>query len=217
MGRPTNKELELNGARRENLILAAAKLFNEKGYDRTTVREVADDVGITSGTIFYHFESKASLLEGVIQHGMTTGLDIVEKYLKKRVGSINRFHGLVHSHLVALSGTPGNSHRVSFQEWGSLPIESRTRLRSINEKYRNVWKQTLEDLKNDGHLNSDPEYCRLTTIAALNWSPVWLLKDTSIALADAADQFCSVALNMEPAQFSRLKQAECKIVDKDSD
>lgn len=206
MGRPTNKELELNGARRENLILAAANLFNEQGYERTTVREIANDAGLTSGSIFYHFESKLSLLEGVIEHGMKTGLDIVTRYVNEHKRPINRFHALVLSHLVALSGAPGNSHRVSFREWNSLPVESQTRLRSINEEYRTIWMEVLDALKADGHLHSDPEYCRLTIIAALNWSPLRLIKGTADGLSEAADQFCSVALNESASEFDRLKR-----------
>lgn len=52
--------------RREVILKAAAKLFAEKGVTATTVREIADAVGILSGSLYHHFDSKASMVEEII-------------------------------------------------------------------------------------------------------------------------------------------------------
>ena len=49
------------------LLAAAAKLFREKGYSRTTVRDLAAEVGILSGSIFHHFANKDEILFGVMR------------------------------------------------------------------------------------------------------------------------------------------------------
>ena len=147
MARP--KKTENAVARRDELINASAKLFNKLGFQRTTVRNIAEEIGITSGSIFYHFDNKEQLLEAVIEHGMTSGLSIVEKQLLELTGPLSRFHGLVLSHLLALNGPPGNAHNVSFSEWGSLSQKARNRLRAVNEQYRNVWIGELTNLKKD--------------------------------------------------------------------
>lgn len=47
--------------RREHLVVLAGELFARKGYRATTMRELADAAGILSGSLYHHFDSKASI------------------------------------------------------------------------------------------------------------------------------------------------------------
>ncbi len=53
--------------RRQEILQAAAELFAEKGYQRTSVREIADRAGIAPGTIYLYFDSKGDLLIGLMK------------------------------------------------------------------------------------------------------------------------------------------------------
>ncbi len=52
---------------RGKLLQVAAHLFRNKGYERTTVRDLAGAVGIQSGSIFHHFKSKDDILRAVME------------------------------------------------------------------------------------------------------------------------------------------------------
>src|SRR5690606_24421106 len=52
---------------RGKLLQTAAHLFRSKGYERTTVRDLAGAVGIQSGSIFHHFKSKDEILKAVME------------------------------------------------------------------------------------------------------------------------------------------------------
>ncbi|HMG25606.1 MAG TPA: TetR/AcrR family transcriptional regulator [Acidimicrobiia bacterium] len=54
--------------RREEILALAAKIFADKGYASTTVREIADAAGILSGSLYHHFDSKESMLDEIM-HG----------------------------------------------------------------------------------------------------------------------------------------------------
>lgn len=54
-----------NGAR-GRLLKEAARLFRDKGYERTTVRDLAAAVGIQSGSLFHHFRTKEEILKAVM-------------------------------------------------------------------------------------------------------------------------------------------------------
>ncbi len=54
------------GDRRERILASAAALFARKGVAATTVREIAIDVGILSGSLYHHFESKESMVDEII-------------------------------------------------------------------------------------------------------------------------------------------------------
>ncbi len=52
---------------RKQILEASLRLFSGKGFARTTVRDIARDVGITDAAIYYHFSSKQELLEAIVE------------------------------------------------------------------------------------------------------------------------------------------------------
>jgi AcrR family transcriptional regulator len=52
--------------RRERILTSAAELFARKGVAATTVREIADAVGILSGSLYHHFESKEAIVDEIL-------------------------------------------------------------------------------------------------------------------------------------------------------
>lgn len=56
----------MSSERRDHLVRLAADLFAEKGFQATTVREIADEAGILSGSLYHHFDSKESIVDEVL-------------------------------------------------------------------------------------------------------------------------------------------------------
>jgi AcrR family transcriptional regulator len=52
--------------RRERILASAAELFAQRGVAATTVRQIADDVGILSGSLYHHFESKEAIVDEIL-------------------------------------------------------------------------------------------------------------------------------------------------------
>ncbi|MFF8840968.1 TetR/AcrR family transcriptional regulator [Streptomyces sp. NPDC015130] len=52
--------------RRHELLATAAEVFAAQGYDATTVRKIADAAGILAGSLYYHFDSKESMLDEIL-------------------------------------------------------------------------------------------------------------------------------------------------------
>jgi TetR/AcrR family transcriptional regulator, cholesterol catabolism regulator len=53
-------------ARKESVLLAASKVFAEKGFANATVRDVADEANMLSGSLYYYFDSKEAIVEQVL-------------------------------------------------------------------------------------------------------------------------------------------------------
>ena len=51
---------------RERILDAALTLFAEKGYDATSMREIAEQLGITKAALYYHFDSKADIVRAML-------------------------------------------------------------------------------------------------------------------------------------------------------
>ncbi|GAA3195926.1 TetR/AcrR family transcriptional regulator [Actinocorallia longicatena] len=61
----------LASERRDHLVKLAAELFARKGFQATTVREIADEAGILSGSLYHHFDSKESIVDEILSNFFT--------------------------------------------------------------------------------------------------------------------------------------------------
>ncbi|MEU3745108.1 MULTISPECIES: TetR/AcrR family transcriptional regulator [Streptomyces] len=57
--------------RRRELLETAAEVFAAQGYNATTVRKIADAAGMLAGSLYYHFDSKESMLDEILSTFLT--------------------------------------------------------------------------------------------------------------------------------------------------
>ncbi|MBP2702850.1 TetR family transcriptional regulator [Microbispora sp. RL4-1S] len=63
--------------RRDHLVRLAAELFARKGFQATTVREIALEAGILSGSLYHHFDSKETIVDEVLRTFLE---DLITRY-----------------------------------------------------------------------------------------------------------------------------------------
>jgi AcrR family transcriptional regulator len=94
-----------NDAREQRILDAAATLIMRQGYDKTTMSDVAEEVGVSRGVVYLHFESKEKLFEALVyrevQHYAQTWLERIEA--DPRGGAIG---GIYRAVLYAISSRP---------------------------------------------------------------------------------------------------------------
>lgn len=81
--RTYSKDQELVASRREHIAQCAAHLLVKKGYDRTSVREIADACGMGMGNLYHYIGSKEDILYLVIDHGLSRYVEFCEKAFAK--------------------------------------------------------------------------------------------------------------------------------------
>jgi AcrR family transcriptional regulator len=55
---------------RQQILETAQRLFNELGYDATSLQRIADEMGLTKAAVYYHFHAKSDILHAVMQPGI---------------------------------------------------------------------------------------------------------------------------------------------------
>ena len=76
----SRRKLRHGPVTREQILDASLRLFSEKGFARTSVRDIAQAAGITDAAIYYHFASKRDLFEALIEErGFTAALEGLER------------------------------------------------------------------------------------------------------------------------------------------
>jgi len=68
----------MDGDTRETIRAVALELFSDKGFEQTSLREIAERVGLTKASLYYHYSSKQSLLLAVVEPVITGWRTIVD-------------------------------------------------------------------------------------------------------------------------------------------
>jgi AcrR family transcriptional regulator len=163
-----------NDNRRGELVRAAAQLFREKGFEGTTIRDIAGAVGMQSGSPFYHFANKHELLMAVMEEGLRLGLERSRAVVEARgLTAVERFRQLVRAHYGILHETGSDFIPVMLYDWRSLPVPYRRRIVELKDRYDALWQATLDALHAEGRLGADARIARLMILGAINFSATW--------------------------------------------
>lgn len=175
------------GNRRALLVRTAGRLFREKGFDATTIRDIADAVGMRSGSPFYHFKSKQELLCTVMLVGLEGACGAIEAVLATADANDDeaRFRRMVRTHLETILA-PDSDFAVLLSEWRSLAEESRAAVVTVKNRYEALWAPVIESLGKAGRLRGEPRLRRLFVFGTLNWAVQWYRPDGALSVAQIA-------------------------------
>ena len=164
-------------ATREQILAVAARLFSERGYAHTTLRQIAQQSGIQAGSIYYHFDGKDEIAACVLDEGIAAVTDAVNRRLAALPSGADmrtRLGAAVEGHLW------GMLHRGEFTAahiriYRYVSDAARARHRSIRSAYTRLWDELLKQAADAGQLRSDipVPMVRQFLVAALNWPVDW--------------------------------------------
>jgi AcrR family transcriptional regulator len=183
------------GSRRDLILREAARLFDEKGFNRTTARDIAMAADLLSGSIFYYFPSKAHILAAVIAEGMRYGVGLARNSIAQAPPDpIARFEALLRGHLQGLLGASRHTHNVANREWKHLPEDLRQPLKRDSEAYRDLWWQIMDELEQAGLLRVPKNTFYRFCIGGLNWTAHWHPGGSEAAVGELARQYRQLVL-----------------------
>lgn len=166
---------------RVNILLAAAECFMERGYNATSVDDVARRLGATKGRIYHHFPSKADLFAAVFQHGMDNIFAAVEPYRDMPGPAVERWKKLAFVHTVRMMKAKPLARAVwegvEMHLRGATTPEQRIALDGLI-KYRNsysdIFRETIARAREEGDFDfEDVAITVQSMFMALNSPMLW--------------------------------------------
>ncbi|SOB78345.1 transcriptional regulator, TetR family [Marinobacter sp. LV10R510-11A] len=184
LGMPVNQEKILQSLIADNLVSdpdsargrllrEAARLFREKGYERTTVRDLAAAVGIQSGSLFHHFRAKEEILKAVMVETIRLNTAVMRAAMSAADSSREKLRALIRAELESINGQTGEAMAVLIFEWRSLSEASQAEVLTLRDIYEALWLDVLTALNEDGSLIADPFVVRRMLTGALSWTVTW--------------------------------------------
>ncbi|WP_051852443.1 TetR/AcrR family transcriptional regulator [Streptomyces aureocirculatus] len=161
--------------RRGELLGIAADVFAEQGYNATTVRKIADAAGMLAGSLYYHFDSKESMLEEILRTFLTELWDGYDSVLSAPLGPRETLEALVTESFREI-----DRHRsaVAIYQKESKHLVTQTRFEYLVEsqqRFEKAWLSTLERGVAEGAFRADLDvrlayrFVRDTVWVAASW------------------------------------------------
>lgn len=176
------------GSARGRLLKEAARLFRDKGYERTTVRDLAAAVGIQSGSLFHHFRTKEEILKAVMVETIQLNTALMRAAVEAASGSRAKLRALVMAELESINGQTGEAMAVLVFEWRSLSDNAQVEVLALRDIYEQLWLDVLAALHKDGGISADPFVIRRLLTGALSWTVTWYRPGGEMGLSELADQ-----------------------------
>lgn len=175
--------------RRADIVRAAGRLFHEKGYSATTIRDIAGAVGMRSGSPFYHFKTKQDMLRAVVLEGLTAISAAVAAAANSGKPPRPTFEAMLRAHLGQLLGAEGRDFAATLlHESRHLDPAALAEVVAFKDRYEAMWQKALKDLKRAGLIADDSHVARLFLLGALNWTVQWYRPDGPRSIEQIARQ-----------------------------
>ena len=162
---------------RERVLLAAAQIFAEMGYAGTTMRAVAERVGLRAASLYYHYRSKEDLVEAVLATGTGSIAASVQQALAQlpaNTSARERIESALAAHLGSIISL-GDFARATRRVLAQLPAPLRRKHVALRDAYSDLWLGLLESARDNQELceGVDTHLARTFILGALNSAADW--------------------------------------------
>lgn len=189
-------EAAVNLTRKEQVIRSAAELFREKGYAASSMRDLAQKLGIEAASLYSHIKSKEEILQhlcfDMAAEFRKSLMDVEKKNVsateKLRLGIIG--HIQVMAKDLTASAVFMNEHRHLSQ-----PYLREFLFLRIN--YINRFKTIIEEGTRTGEFKDtiDKKLAVMTLFSSLNWMPMWYDPASKIDPQNLGQQLADMLVN----------------------
>jgi AcrR family transcriptional regulator len=194
------------------LIRESARLFREKGYEATSVRDIAAATGLQSGSWVYHFKTKQDILAAVMEEGLQQALERIEAIASRKLAPREYFRALLLAHLDTLLGPGQDFIPVLLYEWRSLESRGRPRVVELQHRYEAVWDDVIRQLQRSGEWAMPTAVDRLLMFGALNWMAHWYRPDGPLDVAGLVAATERFMLRTAPQSRRAVSPARDRVV-----
>ena len=179
---------------RQEILRTAARLFQQRGYDATSMNDVAAALKLSKGGLYHHFQSKDEILFEIMNHAM----EITEERVLAPVRSIAdpeaRLRALIRLHIEVVLSPQDREITVMLHENHPLPPVLRRRINARKKDYVHFVENLVADAqkKRDSKGGVSPRAGAFALLGMINWIYQWYQPEGSLQLEDLTRQYTEI-------------------------
>ena len=183
---------------RGKLLSAAARLFRQQGFDRTTVRDIARETGIQSGSLFHHFASKEEILFAVMMEVIRFNTQRLSDAVAGVEDPVEQLRRLIRAELQSIVGDTSEAMTVLVYEWRCLSPEKQQQALAARDIYERIWLDSLRAARQSGALGGEPLVMRRLINGMTSWTSNWYDPGGSLDLDGLAETILERVVGPRP-------------------
>ncbi len=168
---------EVAAARRDVLLATAEQLFAARGYQATSVRDIAEAMDIKAGSLYAHIETKEDLLWEILTAAADRFFAAADPIVESDLLPMEKLRQLIAAHVQVI--TDGASlAAVYMNEWRHLTDLRRTEFTARRDAYEALVRGIVRDGIRSGELaDLDEKFATLLILSSMNWIYQWYRTD----------------------------------------
>jgi AcrR family transcriptional regulator len=183
-----------HGRKLAGILSAAARVFAEQGYDRSSIREVAEAAGVSVPGLYYYVRSKEELLYQIQLHAFGS---LVERFNRESRGveaPEARLELLIRNHLDRFLNDLSEL-AVCAREIDRLKGDFQAQIEALRREYFAIAVRIFAELgRKHGPLNVDPRTAALAMFGSINWAFTWYRPGVGPSAPSVASDFVRLSL-----------------------
>ncbi len=175
---------------KDRMLSAAAHCFNPKGYSGTSLKDVAERLGLTDAALYYYVRNKEELVYLCYVRAADVGREAMQRAVAEGDSGFNKVVRYLRHHVELMVGEGGPVAIMS--EIPALKPEHRDEVLALSRAHSAAFEALLEEGIEDGSI--EPCDVRMTgnaIMGAINWIPKWHHGDADVA-RQIAEEFPAI-------------------------
>jgi TetR/AcrR family transcriptional regulator, cholesterol catabolism regulator len=181
---------------RQEILRTAARLFQQRGYDATSMNDVAAALKLSKGGLYHHFQSKDEILFEIMDHAM----DITQERVLKPVRGIadpeERLRSLIRLHIEVVLSPRDREITVMLHENHPLPPALRKRINARKKEYIHFVEELMTDVQRSRRAKGavTPRAAAFALLGMINWIYQWYKPEGNLQAQNLIPQFTELVL-----------------------
>ena len=197
-------------SKRAEILRSFTELVAERGYDEVSVRDVAEALAISKGTILHHFGSKEAILEQINNDYMRRRLAEARDYLPDLDDPVDELQAFICQLMLAQQDDRAATVAFSREIVRSASEPMMAEVRQLRDEFSAVLVQIIDrGVKSGAFAEVDPRLTALQIFGMINWAWTWFKPGGRKTAIEIADQFARTVIGgLAPGQARDGADAE---------
>jgi AcrR family transcriptional regulator len=186
--------------RQQEILDAAARVFQEKGFQAATIADIADKLGTDRASVYYYVSSKTELLQRVVREATVKNVTLIEEIVASDRSAGEKLRLTFTTQMESYRDSYPYMHVFLQEKFPAVPTDGsawKKEIRQLSDRYFRAFRRILEQGIEDGEMQVDLplELATNALIGMVNWAHRWYKPEGKMSAPRIGDGFAAIALN----------------------